>query len=320
VLVVDLGDPPTGPSALTGVVVAVGSAADITSSDAQSWIDGATFTLSEDEVTDRRVVTVESTATALVELTTRFEMWPQAATVCDHVLRAASPAASTVAGVITESLAYSTLQAGGEFAAWLRQRGPATVPALPDPVVADRDGDTLHVRFNRPSRHNAFSNDARAALLEALDVARRDPSVDEVILTGNGPSFCSGGDLQEFGTAPDPATAHLIRVTRSPARLLAELTDRVVVEVHGACIGAGVELAAFARRIVSSANTWFALPEVGMGLVPGAGGTVSIPRRIGRHRAAALALSGDRLDAEQALTWGLVDEIGPRHGTHPDPR
>ena len=155
-------------------------------------MEHATFTLTEDRVADRRVITVESTAAAIAELTTRVEMWPQAASVCDDVLRAIDPDAPALAGVVTESLGYSTLQAGGEFAAWLRQRGPATAPVLPDPVVADRDGDTLHIRFNRPARHNAFSNDARAALLEALDVARYDPSVDEVILSGNGPSFCSG--------------------------------------------------------------------------------------------------------------------------------
>ena len=142
--------------------------------------------------------------------------------------------APALAGVITESLGYSTLQSGGEFAAWLQQRGPATAPVLPDPVVADRDGDTLRIRFNRPARHNAFSNDARAALLEALDIARLDPSVDEVILSGNGPSFCSGGDLAEFGSFADPASAHVARVRHSPALVLDELTTRLGNAVPGA--------------------------------------------------------------------------------------
>jgi enoyl-CoA hydratase/carnithine racemase len=313
VLVVDLGDPPTGPRAPTGVVVAVGSAADIASPPAQYWVDSATFTLSGDEVTDRRVVSVESTATALVELATRFEMWPQAATVCDDVLRAADPAASTVAGVITESLAYSTLQAGGEFAAWLRQRGPVAAPALPDPVVADRDGDTLHVRFNRPSRHNAFSNDARAALLEALDVARHDPSVDEVILTGNGPSFCSGGDLAEFGSFADPASAHVARVRHSPALVLAELTARLGgrcrARVHGQVLGSGLEMAAFCGWVAAHRDSVLGLPELSLGLIPGAGGTVSITRRVGRWRTAYLVLSGRTIDAATALRWGLVDAV-----------
>ena len=95
-------------------------------------------------------------------------------------------------GVITESLAYSTLQSGPEFARWLAERGRAGAPDIPEPVQADRVGDRLHVRFNRPQRHNAFSTDMRAALLEALDVARLDRSITEVVLTGNGASFCSG--------------------------------------------------------------------------------------------------------------------------------
>lgn len=311
--VVDLGAPPTGPAPPTGVIVAVATAADIASPAAQPWLDRASFTLSEDAVTDRRVVTVESTATALTELTTRYEMWPQAATVCDDVLRGTDPQASTLAGVIIESLAYSTLQSGREFAAWLQQRGPATAPALPDPVVADRDGNTLHIRFNRPSRHNAFSHDARAALLEALDVARYDPAVDEVVISGNGPSFCSGGDLAEFGSFADPASAHVARVRHSPALVLDELATRLgprcVARVHGQVLGSGLEMAAFCGWVEAHRDSVLGLPELGLGLIPGAGGTVSVTRRIGRWRTAYLVLMGRTIDAATALDWGLVDQV-----------
>ena len=81
--------------------------------------------------------------------------------------------------------------------------------------------------------------------------------------------------------------------------------------VHGGCVGAGVELPAFAGRVVADPAATFWLPELGMGLVPGAGGTVSIPRRIGRQRAALLAVTGRRIDAATALAWGLVDDIAP---------
>jgi enoyl-CoA hydratase len=214
-------------------------------------------------------------------------------------------------GLIAESLVYSTLQAGPEFAAWCRgrrarrrrsaSRGPA--------VLAERDGALLRLTLNRPEKRNAFSIEMRDALIEGLRVAVCDPSVSEVRLTGAGPDFCSGGDLDEFGTLVDPATAHAVRSTRNPARWLAACADRVRVEVHGACVGAGVELPAFAARLAASPDATFQLPEVGMGLVPGAGGTVSLPRRIGRQRTAALALSGRRLDAATAQAWGLVDEV-----------
>jgi enoyl-CoA hydratase/carnithine racemase len=121
--------------------------------------------------------------------------------------------------------------------------------------------------------------------------------------------FCSGGDLDEFGTLPDPATAHAIRSTRHPARLLHALEPRVECVVHGSCVGAGVELPAFATRVVARPDASFRLPELGMGLVPGAGGTVSLPRRIGRQRTAWLALTGVAIDVETALSWRLVDAI-----------
>jgi enoyl-CoA hydratase/carnithine racemase len=85
--------------------------------------------------------------------------------------------------------------------------------------------------------------------------------------------------------------------------------ERVVARVHGACIGAGIEIPSFAGRIVARSDSFFQLPELAMGLVPGAGGTVGITRRIGRWRTAYLALSGVRLDVGTALDWGLVDAV-----------
>ena len=274
--------------------------------------DEATFTLTEAVTTDRRVVTVASVDDALAELTRRCRRWPQAAAVCDDVLRSVS-SVSVFAGVITESLAYSTLQSGPEFARWLDERGPAQLPELPDPVQAERRGGTLSIRFNRTRRHNAFTTDARAALLEALEVARLDDSVTEVVLAGNGPSFCSGGDLAEFGTFADPASAHLARTRHSPALVLAELAGRLGpgcrAEVHGQVLGSGLEMAAYCGHIRCHPDATIGLPELALGLIPGAGGTVSITRRIGRWRTAYLVLSGATIDAATALAWGLVDEI-----------
>jgi enoyl-CoA hydratase/carnithine racemase len=287
-----------------GVVVAVGSPS-----------DGATFALTEQECDDRRVITVPSVRYALAELTERCQRWPQAAAICNDVLRSIDPAAPTRAGVITESLAYSTLQSGQELARWLAERGPATVPDIPDPLEADRDGDRLRVRFNRPQRHNAFSSDMRAALLEALEVARLDQSITEVVLTGNGPSFCSGGDLAEFGTFADPASAHLARTRHSPALVLDELTTRLGrncrAEVHGQVLGSGLEMAAYCGWVQAHPDAVLGLPELSLGLIPGAGGTVSITRRIGRWRTAYLVLSGRTIDAATALRWGLVDAVAP---------
>ncbi len=112
----------------------------------------------------------------------------------------------------------------------------------------------------------------------------------------------------------DPVGAHAVRTTRSiPLGLLATGLP-VTAYVHGLCIGAEAELPAFCGRVVAAPDASFRLPEVAMGLVPGAGGTASIPRRIGPQRAAYLILSGLPIDAELALAWGLVDEIAPRAG------
>ena len=86
---------------------------------------------------------------------------------------------------------------------------------------------------------------------------------------------------------------------------------RLTAEVHGACVGAGVELAAFARRVVADPATTFRLPEVGMGLVPGSGGTWSVTHRIGAQRTNWLALTGATVDVALAERWGLVDEVSP---------
>lgn len=212
-------------------------------------------------------------------------------------------------GLAAESAVYSTLQGGPEFAAW---RTTAThAPSGDDrpPVRVQRRGSVLELALDRPHRHNAFDAATRDALAEALGVASLDPEVARIELRGVGPSFCSGGDLGEFGTRADPASAHIVRLSRSVARLIHRLADITHVYLHGACYGAGIELPAFAGHVVAHPDTAIALPEIDLGLIPGAGGTVSLPRRIGRHRTARIALSGERIDAATALEWGLVDEI-----------
>lgn len=310
--VVELSSAPQdGPASPPGVIVAVGSATDI--AEDEFWLDAATFTLTEDPCSDRRAVSVDSVAATVDELTARCRRWPHASGICDDVLRAVDPRGPTLSGVVAESLAYSTLQAGPEFARWLRDRGPVRMPEIPDPVRASRDGDVVRIAFNRPQRHNAFSTDARAALLEALTVAQLDPSVTGVVLSGAGPSFCSGGDLAEFGTFADPASAHLARTRYSPALALDALAARLGracrAEVHGRVMGSGLEMAAFCGWVSSRDDAVFGLPELALGLLPGAGGTVSVPRRIGRWRTAYLVLSGRTIDTDTASAWGLVDEI-----------
>jgi enoyl-CoA hydratase/carnithine racemase len=215
-------------------------------------------------------------------------------------------------GLVAESATYSVLQAGPEFAAW-RARTPARTDRDDGTRVRlDRKGGTFTIVLTRPERLNALDRAMRDQLVEALTTAAADPTVTTVELRGEGRAFCAGGDLDEFGTRADPASAHLIRLQRSVARDLlglGSLGKRSTAFVHGATVGSGIELAACAHRVVAAPDTEIGLPEIRLGLVPGAGGTVSLPRRIGRLRTAWLGFSGLTIDAETALGWGLVDEI-----------
>ena len=244
-----------------------------------------------------------------------FERAPLAAMALVLLLRGGS-ARTTEQGLVAESLTYSMLQGGPEFAAWKHSYRPSERLAEIGAAVQMTEGDQqLTLTLSRPHVHNAFSKRMRDELTEALTTVSADAQHRPVSLRGAGPSFCSGGDLNEFGSFASNAEAHLVRLTRSPARLMAALAPRVSVHLHGACMGAGIELPAYAHHVSASPDAIMSLPEIGLGLVPGAGGTVSIPRRIGRQRTAWLGLTGARIDATTALEWGLVDEL--REGAQP---
>ena len=238
---------------------------------------------------------------------------PQASAVLVQVVRT-TISLPVAQALNVESLAYSTLQGGEEFARWLHEfhsgRGARTPPQITDsPILVSRKGNLLEIILNTPENRNALSVPMRDALSEAFKMVIMDRSIEHVNVYGNGPSFSAGGDLTEFGDSSDRALAHQIRLLRMPAQYLAQEAGRYTFHLHGACIGAGIEMPAFAGRLVASPDTFFILPEVGMGLVPGAGGCVSIPRRIGRQKMNWLAITGERLSADKALEWGLIDEM-----------
>lgn len=268
--------------------------------------------LPEPHATAAPLVGVADPPAAGAALLAAAEAAPQAALVLAGLLRWTGELA-VPAALDAESYAYSTLLGGPEFHRWLRRRGdrPPPTPASAEPVLVERHGDTLTITLNRPERRNAYGREVRDALVAALEFAILDPTVQRAVLTGAGPAFCAGGDLAEFGTTPDLTTAHFVRTRAGAGRLLHTLRDRCEARVHGACVGAGIELPAFAATILAAPDTTFRLPELGMGLIPGAGGIVSLPRRIGRWRTLYLALAGAAIDATTALRWGLVDAITP---------
>ncbi len=242
-------------------------------------------------------------------LVRQVEAAPRAAAAIAQLLRIL-PGLSLESGLTAESLAYAMLQGSAEHRAWLASRPePPKQAESEGRIGVEREGTRLVITLERPEAGNAIDRAMRDGLHDAFALAGLDRDIERVSLRAVGKAFSLGAELSEFGTTADPATAHAIRSRTLPAHTAIGCVDRLDVHVSGACVGAGLEIAAYASRFTASANAWFQLPELSMGILPGAGGCVSLTRRIGRQRTALMILSGKRLSARQALAWGLIDAI-----------
>ncbi len=177
-----------------------------------------------------------------------------------------------------------------------------TASAPAGAVHTRRDGDVLVVTIDHPPV-NALSADVRAGLARAIDQAASDPQVRAVLLTGAGNNFIAGADIREFGKPPRPPAlpdvCNQIEASAKP----------VVAALHGAALGGGLEVALAAHYRVALPGARLGLPEVTLGLLPGAGGTQRAPRLIGAAAALDLMLSGKPLTAQAAVAAGLADEL-----------
>ena len=221
--------------------------------------------------------------------------------------------------IAAESATYALLLGSEGHHAWLAARGPAapaptapgagrwSAPSAPAPSCASRS--TGPRRATRSTPGSAMRSTRRWPWRPPTPASRRS--------TCWAPDRTSAPAATSASSAPPPIPAPPTPCASPahPGRSAHRVADRLHAHLHGHCIGAGIEVPAFAHRISAHPDTRIALPELGIGLVPGAGGTVSLPRRIGRQRTAWLALTGATLSADDALAWGLVDEIatdGPR--------
>jgi len=263
-----------------------------------------------DNTKSEAAVDVVDVDAAVAELCIAIEASPRASVALAQLLRT-SHDLSVPQALHAESLTYGLLQTSEHYRSWLNARSAPEQAALnsSDAVLTERVGSLLRVTLNRPDQRNALDIAMRDQLTEALELLDLDKMIDGAVLAGTGRNFCAGGDLTEFGTTPSPAAGHHVRLVRSLPHLMHRVRARLRVQVHGACVGAGIELPAFANAVIAHPDASFRLPEIAFGLVPGAGGTVSISRRCGRHRMAWLALTGTTIDAEQALRWRLIDRI-----------
>ncbi|MBK8189381.1 MAG: enoyl-CoA hydratase/isomerase family protein [Vampirovibrionales bacterium] len=175
-----------------------------------------------------------------------------------------------------------------------------------DAQCADR---VLTVRLNRPQARNALSNELIGELAAALRQADDAPAVGCIVLTGDEGCFSAGADIIELmGASP------VSMIQRAPIALwecVSQTRKPVIAAVRGYALGGGLELALMCDIIIASDTARFALPEIALGLIPGAGGIQRLMRAAGKARAMELLLSGRRFSAQEALAMGLVSQLSP---------
>ena len=175
-------------------------------------------------------------------------------------------------------------------------------------------GDGIAVlTLDRPATLNAFNVQMRDDIYEALTAIRDDDDVLGLLVRGAGRrAFCSGADLTEFGSAPSQTIARSSRWERDVWGLWLSIPKPMVAAIHGFCLGSGIEIASVCDLRIASDDAVFGMPEVGLGLIPAAGGTQLLPRLLGQGRALDLLLSGLQFTASDALRYGLVSEVASR--------
>jgi len=171
-------------------------------------------------------------------------------------------------------------------------------------VEVERRGAVGWITLNRPTAINAINDSMRQQLPAALVELDGDDGVRVIVLQGAGErGFCAGADLKE-----KPVAAAAAEVPAQPGWIEAfdRIAKPVIASIHGYCFGGGLEIALACDLRIASADAVFALPETGLGLIPGGGGTQRLPRLLGLGRSLDLLLTGERIDAARALEWGLI--------------
>jgi enoyl-CoA hydratase len=167
-----------------------------------------------------------------------------------------------------------------------------------------------YLTLNRPEALNAYNIQMRDDMYEVFCAIRDDDEVRVVVLNGSGDkAFCAGADLNEFLTSPSPLAGRKIRFERDVWRLILNMPQPLIAALHGYVLGSGIEIALCCDIRLASKNARFGLPEVGLGIIPAAGGTQTLPRTVGRGMALEMLLTGRWIDAQEAVQIHLVNRI-----------
>jgi enoyl-CoA hydratase len=179
-------------------------------------------------------------------------------------------------------------------------------------VLRELDDGVGIVSLNRPEKHNAIHDEMGEAIREALHWAIDSPDVRCILLRGNGRSFCSGRDTTVLGhRARDESDFAFIRRAQNGRLDMLDAPKPIVAAVQGNAIGGGMEMALAADMRVAATDLKMRLPEILYGILPDTGGTQILTTLIGPSRTKYLVMSGEVIDGQQALEWGLVDWLVP---------
>ncbi len=185
-------------------------------------------------------------------------------------------------------------------------------------VIYQKENETAYVTLNRPQALNAYNIRMRDELYQVLGAIKDDPGVRAVIFNGAGErAFCAGADLTEFLTAPSPVVARRARWERDVWGLFLSIDRPLIAALHGYVLGSGLEIALCCDIRLASEDAQLGLPEVGLGIIPAAGGSQTLARIAGRAKALEMLLTGRWIKAGEAYSLGIVNQVVSKHDLLP---
>jgi enoyl-CoA hydratase len=180
-------------------------------------------------------------------------------------------------------------------------------------IIYEKKNGLAYVTLNRPEALNVYNIKMRDELYQVLEAMKDDADIKVAIFRGAGErAFCAGADLSEFLTAPSPVSARRARWERDVWGLFLSIDKPFIAALHGFVLGSGVEIALCCDIRLAAEDVQFGLPEPGLGIIPAAGGSQTLPRIIGGGKALEMLLSGRWLKAQEARRLKLVSQVLPR--------
>ena len=177
-------------------------------------------------------------------------------------------------------------------------------------IVYEKENNVAYVTLNRPQALNVYNIQMRDELYQVLSAIKDDTEVKVAVLKGAGErAFCAGADLGEFLTAPSPTVARQVRWKRDIWGLFLSLPQPLIAALHGYVLGSGIEMALCCDIRVASEEAQFGLPEIGLGIIPAAGATQTLPRTVSRAKALDMMLTGRLISAKEAFDINLVNWV-----------